>query len=333
MTRDRTKIGSDPERAAALRNLKHIVENQNECSEDGKLSAWQVENAIFNIASEVHALRVVSDPQVFEHLWAVHISRVEEWDTSQVFTTADEHKDSINNGRSRATEPRTSKTDGTSSVTSYVHAGEKASKAYVGEDSEGQTFPAGLEANTLGSPRSAVAEPPTPPLHSIPSSISLSHRNLSNEPFNTHGSPIPRTLTQQRLLPPTLPEVMSVWISTFPPRSQSVANVAYHHPAMPVREQDMPYFYRRLMERVDHIAPHQVQGYAVSYGWCDVTRWIPKTLGRGFLEPGGSRARGGEAGYSDGEKEGWFQLQEDLIDAAKKGVAIWRMKVLVVKKQ
>lgn len=155
----------------------------------------------------------------------------------------------------------------------------------------------------------------------------LVYPNHSAEPFNTTGNPIPPTMTEMHNLPPTLPKIMSVYIMTSPTYVPYV-NRAYHHPAAPVQEQNQVAFYTQIMQRAERIADKDVKGYTFSYGWCDISRWVEKTVGFGC----GGRGNGEAAGESEGEKRGWHVFQRDLVDAAKAGVMVWRMKVLVVEK-
>jgi hypothetical protein len=129
---------------------------------------------------------------------------------------------------------------------------------------------------------------------------------LSNEPFATAGNPVPQPWP--RALPAHAPAVMAVYITTAPAESP-YTHQAYEWLDAPVRMVDQSAFYSGVMLRVKMTAG-RVTGLVMSYGWCDVCRWITK----------------GAAG----EKEGWSVLQSDLALAAERGVRLWRMKVLVV---
>jgi hypothetical protein len=131
-------------------------------------------------------------------------------------------------------------------------------------------------------------------------------QTLSNEPFATAGNPVPQPWP--RALPPQAPAVMAVYITTAPPESL-YTHQAYEWPDAPVRMVDQSAFYHGVMLRVKMKA-ERAAGLVMSYGWCDVCRWITK----------------GAAG----EREGWSVLQSDLAWAAERGVRLWRMKVLVV---
>ena len=145
-------------------------------------------------------------------------------------------------------------------------------------------------------------------VHDTPSSAVPAFRNLSNEPRATEGLPLPQSWPQS--LPPRLPEVMAVYITTAPAQSP-YTHQAYEWPGAPVRMVDQRAFYNGVMSRVE-MRDERVQGLVMSYGWCDVCRWVAK----------------GPAG----EREGWDVLQSDLKWAAGRGVRLWRMKVLVVSK-
>jgi hypothetical protein len=133
--------------------------------------------------------------------------------------------------------------------------------------------------------------------------------NLSNEPFATIGNP---TLQPwPRTVPAQVPAVMAVYISTAPPESPYTRQ-AYMWPDAPVRMVDQTAFYNGLMLRVK-IQGVKVMGLVMSYGWCDVARWV--------------------AWGAEGQREGWSVLQNDLAWAAGRGVGVWRMKVLVVGSQ
>lgn len=129
--------------------------------------------------------------------------------------------------------------------------------------------------------------------------------NLSNEPFAAHGNPIPQQFP--RPLPPRVPGTMSVFITTSPPESP-YTNQAYHWLDAPVGLAEQIRFFERLLLRVK-IPDCDVQGYAFSYGWSDVARWVVK----------------------GDEWDGWGVLQADIARGADLGVGIWRMKVLVVR--
>ena len=133
--------------------------------------------------------------------------------------------------------------------------------------------------------------------------IAVQH-GLSNEPFQSRGNPQPQRFP--RYLPPQLPMVMSVFITTSPPESL-YTNQAYHWPDAPVRMQDQTIFFEGLAMKIK-IKDEDVRGYVFSYGWCDVCRWISR----------------------QDERDGWGILQVDLRRAADRGLRNWRMKVLAV---
>jgi hypothetical protein len=136
--------------------------------------------------------------------------------------------------------------------------------------------------------------------------------NLSNEPFASTSTPLPQPFP--RPLPARLPAIMAVFITTAPPEPPYTQQ-AYEWVDAPVRMVDARAFHAGLMLRVKMRA-ETVRGLVLSYGWCDVCRWIAK----------GTGPRGG----GEREREGWSVLQRDLAWAADRGVRVWRMKVLVV---
>jgi len=131
--------------------------------------------------------------------------------------------------------------------------------------------------------------------------------NLSNEPFATAGNPVPQAWP--RWIPARVPGVMAVFITTAPAESPYTQQ-AYEWLDAPVRMVDQHAFFNGVMLRVS-MAAERVKGLVLSYGWCDVCRWVAMT---------------GVAGRRDG----WSVLQRDLAWAAERGVRVWRMKVLVV---
>jgi len=145
---------------------------------------------------------------------------------------------------------------------------------------------------------------PDPDLHPI--------SNLSNEPFVSTSTPLPQPFP--RPLPAHLPAVMAVFITTAP-AEPPYTQQAYEWVDAPVRMVDARAFYAGLMLRVKMRA-ETVRGLVLSYGWCDVCRWIAKGPG--------------PEGEGEREREGWSVLQRDLAWAAERGVRVWRMKVLVV---
>jgi hypothetical protein len=130
--------------------------------------------------------------------------------------------------------------------------------------------------------------------------------SFSNEPFATAGNPA--RASWPRALPAQVPAVMAVYITTAPPESPYTQQ-AYEWPDAPVRMVDRNAFYNGLLLRVN-MKDERVKGLVMSYGWCDVCRWIAK----------------GTAG----EREGWVVLQSDLAWAAERGIRVWRTKLLVV---
>jgi hypothetical protein len=266
------------------------------------LTAEQTEDAVLDIIERLENLRIASHPDVFERVWLAHIGRTEEIEAPVVVPDV---------------------------AAIRRHAAEEGSPLSTVETETGDQqhdFDTYMQDKTA-SVSTAVAGVPLPTnLLSDEEIRKRVYPNYSAEPFNTSGNPIPPSLTEQYRLPPTLPKVMSVYIMASPPHV-AYLNRAYHHPAAPVLETDQVAFFKLVTERAEHIAEKDVMGYVLSYGWCDIARWIEKTVGQGS----GGVGNGEEAGESEGERVGWGLFQKDLIDAAMAGVMVWRMKVLVVK--
>lgn len=280
------------------------------------LSSQQTEDEIIDLISRLHHLRLASHPDVFERLWAAHIGRVEEIESSP------QQHDLVPAG------PRLDeKCDFLRDPAMEI---ERQS-----QDQDSIRYPAftRVASSTQNDQVSAISTGNVADLHSSVRPITdeaISKRaypTYSVEPFNSSGNPIPPSLTVRYLSPPRLPRVMSIWIMTSVGYA-SRRHDTYHHPAVPVREQDGLAFFRQLMERAGCVAEEDVKGYALSYGWCDAIRWIEKTVGHGCRGLGD----GSKAGESEGERLGWEVFQSDLVDAAQAGVVIWRMKLLVVRK-
>lgn len=112
----------------------------------------------------------------------------------------------------------------------------------------------------------------------------------SNEPFMTSGSPLPPCFYISSLIPPSLPSLMSVYLSVShlpshqahphptctPPISHSAATSltkAYHWPSAPVENHNMAMFFAGVNFRID--APFSaILGWMFSYGWNDMCRFI-----------------------------------------------------------
>ncbi len=101
--------------------------------------------------------------------------------------------------------------------------------------------------------------------------------SMSNEPFNSRGIPIK---DPNSIIPPTLPSVMSIWISTAYMPSITLSDdglpnhvhvfapeaKAYHWVDAPVENLDMSRFIEGVNYRVTTPAS-KVLGYVLSYGW------------------------------------------------------------------
>lgn len=290
------------------------------------LTSQQTEEEIMNLLERLHDLRLASNPDVFERLWTAHIARVEEIEAPVETHGVTGRRPQVDELNISSSATRTKIEDDDPEVNSDI----------LMEDVAPACGSRSGNANPPAAPQGGMVSPICSDAVAVPFPVNLlsdeaikkrTYPNYSSEPFYTSGNPIPPPLTQQHYLPPTLPRVMSIWITTCPPQVP-YANRAYHHPAAPVQVQDQVAFFTQVMERAGHTADEDVQGYALSYGWCDVCRWIEKTVGQGCRGLG----RGEKAGESEGERLGWEVFQRDLVEAAKAGVMIWRMKVLVVKK-
>jgi hypothetical protein len=291
------------------------------------LTFQQTETEIIGLIERLHDLRLASNPDVFERLWAAHIGRIEEIEAplahdgivplgQEVDEVDDPLTTPVPDARKQWPDPDALMED--ELFASVSHPRKNAGK---------RTAPQGKKRAAAPS-HNVIAAVPFPT--QLISDAEIKKRicpNYSSEPFNTSGNHIALSMSQKHRLPPSLPAVMSIWIMTAPAHATHPGR-AYHHPAAPVQEQDMVAFFRQVMERAERVAERHVQGYALSYGWCDVSRWIAKTVGRGC----GGVGDGAPAGESEGERVGWEVFQKDLVGAAKAGVTVWRMKVLVVRK-
>ncbi|OAL36746.1 hypothetical protein AYO20_04078 [Fonsecaea nubica] len=116
----------------------------------------------------------------------------------------------------------------------------------------------------------AKTDKPNPGLAHYHDDDHRQHRaSQSNEPFMTHGAPIlPRSLGSQALIPPSLPSIMSVYISVsrLPTRSNfntishtAAASLApaYQWPSAPVQEHNLAPFFLGACYRVD-VSPSAV---------------------------------------------------------------------------
>jgi hypothetical protein len=292
------------------------------------LSFQQTEDEIINLISRLHHLRLASHPDVFECLWAAHVARVEEvesplqqqLDLVPTGPRLDEKCDSMRCNTAMEIEGQSQDQNSKMEDETIPSTSCPASTTLVASSIQNDQVTAisiGTAADVSNSLRQTSDE----------AGRKRAYPNYSGEPFNTSGNPISPSLTARYLSPPRLPQVMSIWIMTSVGYA-SRRHDTYHHPAVPVREQDMLAFFSQMMERAGCVAEEDVKGYALSYGWCDAIRWIEKTVGQGCRGIGD----GSKAGESEGERLGWEVFQRDLVDAAKARVVIWRMKVLVVSK-
>jgi hypothetical protein len=310
-------------RAKVLGNLNKIAERLPSPSDDGFMTFQETEDEIVHLVERLHDIRQSSRPEIFERLWQAHIGRVEE-----IEAHAEPYEIT-------PIGPRVDK-EGTQVVVpasdaSYDHSGEDV---IMGDDNNAPTN--GLSAAELAlqsqTDRFRGILNGTPDVHSParkvlePAMRIEMSSSLSTEPFNTSGNPVPTSWIHNHRLPPTLPEQMSIWIMTSPPYVP-YSDRAYLHPSAPVRVQDGVFFFRQVVERAGTLREQDVKGYAFSYGWNDITRWIEKTVGQGCRGAGDGK----RAGESEGERVGWEVFQRDLREAARAGVMVWRMKVLVVK--
>ncbi|KIW25357.1 uncharacterized protein PV07_08542 [Cladophialophora immunda] len=110
----------------------------------------------------------------------------------------------------------------------------------------------------------------------------------SNVPFMTEGTPVlPRPMVSQALIPPSLPSVMSVYVSVsrlptqghFDSISHTTAASlaqAYHWPSAPVREHNVAAFFTGICYRVD-IAPSAVLGRFGDRAVQDTSRLVARS--------------------------------------------------------
>ncbi|KAJ9614000.1 hypothetical protein H2200_002136 [Cladophialophora chaetospira] len=89
--------------------------------------------------------------------------------------------------------------------------------------------------------------------------------SASNEPFNTTGVPQAHSFPSSLPLPPTLPALMSIYISTasmLPPTNHTAAaptTQSYHWPSAPVENHSFVNFFTGVNYRVD-VAPSSILG-------------------------------------------------------------------------
>lgn len=309
---------SEIARAQVIGKLDKIADKLPTPGPEKFLSFQQTEDEIINLIGRLHDLRLASDPNIFERLWAAHIGRVEEVEAPLErygITPMGQQVDELGNPLDPA-----GAEDGIPQADQDTIMEDEA--ATLASDSS-DTSNVNIEATST---HATVVVPFPVKLLADKDIKKRVYPNYSSEPFHTSGNPIPPSLTEKHKLPPTLPKVMSIWIMCSPADARYFDR-AYHHPSAPVQEQEQVAFFKQVVERAE-VAEEDIKGYALSYGWCDVCRWIEKTAGQGC----GLVGDGKKAGESEGERLGWEVFQKDLIDAAKAGVMVWRMKVLVVRK-
>ena len=307
--------------AKVLGKLSQIADKHPAPDPSGFLSFQQTEDEIINLIGRLHDLRLASSPDIFERLWAAHIGRVEEleaplerYEITPMGQQVDEEGHPLSIMKTESDEQ-----DSLMGVDAGVPSASKSGHTSMPAAPRG--------AGALPTSRDATAVPFPAQLLSDEAIRKRVYPNYSSEPCNTSGNPIPPSLTAKHRLPPTLPRVMSIWVMTSPPQAPYL-NRAYHHPAAPVQVQDQVAFFDQVIYRAGHVSEQEVKGYALSYGWCDLVRWIVKTIGQGC----GGIGDGAKAGESEGERLGWEVFQKDLVEAAQAGVMVWRMKVLLVKR-
>ncbi|KIV83211.1 hypothetical protein PV11_05258 [Exophiala sideris] len=293
-------------RATASRKLTALWETMPESdSLDRQYTYEECDEAILDLIVRLHEVRSRSDPRVFASLWEERIMRIDELED------------------------------------------------VLPIDNNTQTQPA------------------------TPDTLARNQMYLSNEPFHTHGRPI---LSNPSSIPPTMPSVMSIWISTscLPTISLSASGLpnviqtaappqqAYHWVDAPVENTDMTRFIQGVNWRIEPNAS-DIVGFVLSYGWNDITRFISTGRFETHEQTTGKQSGDGDAEH-ESEKEGkdvdvemdmdsvvmpvekmarhtgpdidfpthqwqvigvgWRDFQNDLQDAARRGVKVWRMKIM-----
>jgi len=312
------------------------------------LTFQQTEAEIIGLVERLHDLRIASKPDIFQRLWIAHIGRLEEIEAHDEpyemtpmghlvdaagiiidsakdvgHVAADENISTVAAGKKRAVEIDEEMDEEMDEDAAMFEGHASSSKTTIAKDSQiakdfqlAQDFQLAEDAAAFAFPVNTLSEE------------QLQKRrnpNFSAEPFNSTGNPMPASMTQMHNIPVRMAGAMSVYIMSSHPRSP-YTNRAWHLPDAPVDEQHQVKFFTQILARIDHVADKDVKGYALSYGWCDVSRWVRKTAGMGCRGWG----NGENAGESEGERQGWEVFQRDLREAAHKGVMVWRLKVLVV---
>jgi len=140
---------------------------------------------------------------------------------------------------------------------------------------------------------------------------------LSNLPFLTDGPPQRPPLVLSSISY-RLPATIATYITTTQ-TSSSAPTTSYSWPSAPC----LPGALQSFLAGIDlrHNIPSQsVHGWVLSYGWNDLCRFI---LNDNTMAADTQRSQ---------TQAGWLTFQEDLVNAARQGVTIWRMKVCVVVK-
>lgn len=258
------------------------------------LSSHETEEEILSIIERVAYLRTAAHPDTFERLWDAHIERAYELDDADL---EEQQTTEMRNCLDESSQPAVVEGETSSKQagqdTPMKDASVEKTTRFGDPSNPGQ--PSGETAIAI----SSTVAPLTFPVNLV-SNAQIRSRldpNYSNEPFHTSGNPTPPSLSQIHRLSPALPGYMSIYITTSPPHF-AYHDRAYHHPAAPVAIQNQVAFFQQVMERAERIVDQDVLGYAFSYGWCDVSRWIEKTLGHGCRGSGDGR----EAGESEGRE-------------------------------
>lgn len=305
--------------------------------EDGMMNEEQIETAIQDLTVRLSQIRARSHPATFERIWVHNIGRIEEID--EYWAAANDQNNNTSGAGNTAYVLNEDKMEITDAELAALNPADTISNM-ANSKSSSKMPEAGRSRDTAMAPRFS--------------------RNLSNEPFASEGPPVfsQHANLSLRVVYPT---EMSVYLCSSPTADPMYADRSDHWVDAPVGpdEASRHAFFARLDRRLPFSAAKgdDVVGWAFSYGWEDVSRWMWKSTTEvgSHGEIVGGRAADGhqEEDKMTGKKEtkkqkkkknkmehypvalqaSWQQLHHDIVRAARQGVGIFRMKVLVVVSQ
>ena len=279
------------------------------------MTADQTDEAVYDLIGRLHDIRCQSQPDSFARSWETYLSRLDEIENIEDF----EYGVAIN--RAADVQLAAAQSPNTALHTAIEeHPARTRLRKIASHESWVPVDPIEMPGlMPISDPHKSVlshAQSRPVDVSSIGNGASGSHvdlandvethrpRNLSNEPFNTQGSPSP--LDQLgRGQTPLIPSKISLYITTTP-ALQPYKDKSYHWPDAPVSITDC----KRLFDGIDQrVAVRNISSFTLSYGWNDVMRFIKND--------------------EEGRRHGFSELRRDIADAAKMGVTRWRLKVLV----